>query len=522
MSSFEVIQLSHQQLPARTATRAPLGTGVKLQFDDAVDVVNGTCENISIGGIQVIAEEPRPQGTLVRFELDIEDGLIVRGLGEVVWMRARSSGGVNEPGMGIKFRFIEQRDRQVIFKLVSEHIKERLAQKHPGMEEPAPAVAAATLPAPPTVLEEAPTVTLQQPAPPSPAPSERPLKSIEQLMASQDADSSQGRVKAPATDLDQSFLTLQEQSLTPPAPASPTSAPTPVDTARLDTQTYRSPPPPESATADWPLQVEDLPGEGHLPSEGPLDDDETANPRVRPDDLGYVTDELYRPRAARRRGLPLIPIILLLLAGGCLLLYFYWDQIVGPSAPPPSTDSQTAAESTANESPTAQVDEASTPANSAPSEATPPSSAETNSLSTAVSTSSPSPPPPPVPPPPPPPVPPQKTAALRPFTQVLGITSTRLPGGVKIVIETNGSIADSRFSHFRLKGENPREVVKLKGVIKQFSLTPMAISGSPVNQVRVGYHPGPKELHIVLDMRDRSTHISQIRVRGKKLEVQLE
>ncbi len=121
----------------RSATRAPVGKPINLQFDDSMDVVEGLCENISIGGMFIQVANTRPKGSLVRFELQIDGSVAIRGLGEVVWNRAENAAAGNEPGMGIKFRFLEQRDRQMIFKLVSQHIKERLAkQQGPALPTP--------------------------------------------------------------------------------------------------------------------------------------------------------------------------------------------------------------------------------------------------------------------------------------------------------------------------------------------------------------------------------------------------
>ncbi len=136
----------------RSATRAPVGKAIKLQFDDSMDVVEGLCENISIGGMFIQVASTRPQGSLVRFELQLDDSTAVRGLGEVVWMRAKTAGPGRTAGIGIKFRFLEQRDRQLIFKMVSQHIKQRLASQQAG--RPAPATPPAT-----PVLEPPPPAT---------------------------------------------------------------------------------------------------------------------------------------------------------------------------------------------------------------------------------------------------------------------------------------------------------------------------------------------------------------------------
>lgn len=117
---------SDRNHPQRSATRAPVGRVVRLQFDDVIEVEEGLCGNVSIGGMYVDVPKGRPPGTLVRFELVMTAEQSVRGLGEVIWMKPAAHEGTGD-GMGIKFRFLEQRDRQMIFKLVSQHIKERLA-----------------------------------------------------------------------------------------------------------------------------------------------------------------------------------------------------------------------------------------------------------------------------------------------------------------------------------------------------------------------------------------------------------
>ena len=101
------------------------------------------------------------------------------------------------------------------------------------------------------------------------------------------------------------------------------------------------------------------------------------------------------------------------------------------------------------------------------------------------------------------------------------ISWTRRPGGVKVEIEADGAIRQGRFSYFRISGENPREVIKLKGVVQKYPQSVIPLTGSPVSRIRVGYHAN-KELHLVLDMLDSSTTISSVRTRGNTLEIFLE
>jgi len=64
--------------------------------------------NISIGGMFVEGENPRPVGTLVRFELRLDTGEPIKGVGEVVWIRPHSQGPEAPSGMGIQFGHLEE------------------------------------------------------------------------------------------------------------------------------------------------------------------------------------------------------------------------------------------------------------------------------------------------------------------------------------------------------------------------------------------------------------------------------
>lgn len=435
---------------------------VKLQYDGVAEVVDGICRNVSIGGMHIVTDSPRPQGSRVHFELGVADELDIRGIGEVVWMRAESAGPGREPGMGVKFRFLEQRDRQIIFKIVSEHIKRRLEHKHPGA------------PAPP----ERPAPAARRPAAPEPA--------------------------APPPAI-----------AAPPPEPDPSTAPEPP--AAPDSFFSELPPLPEPVMEPAPDQLlpplDDLPrhedeepqGEIELPTyrDGDFDAglDEPLPPETPPPDTGVY----YRQRPARRRDFPVLPVVALLLVAAVAAVYLGWDRIFGPStppAPPPPLAGE----------PAATAPEAAPPAAAAepPVDEAPPISVENETVS---------PPPPPPPPAPPPPAPPP--AALPEFTRVVDVSWTRRPGGVKVDIKTDGAIPPGRYDTFRLDGENPREVVRLKGVVARYETSEILVTGSPIRRIRIGYHAN-RELHVVLDMLDRTTRIQRLRVQGSTLEVFVE
>ncbi len=223
----------------RSATRAPVGRPIKLQFDDSMDVIEGHCRNVSIGGMFISFDDARPAGSLVRFELELEDDTAIRGLGEVVWMRSKNEFGGPESGFGLKFRFLEQRDRQLIFKLVSQHIKDRLSKREPAGEEEA-----ARLAPPAASLEQLGVAVPPAPEPPvspaSPAPEPAaPPPSPEPL---------------PEPELPFAPPPEPELPLGPPAPELPFEPPLPVAST------------PEPATAVRESQAFELPPEGELPA----------------------------------------------------------------------------------------------------------------------------------------------------------------------------------------------------------------------------------------------------------------
>lgn len=416
------------------------------------------CRNISIGGMLVGVEEPRAQGTLVRFDLEIEDGLSIRGLGEVIWMRPRNA--EREPEMGIKFRFLEQRDRQMILKLVSQHIKERLEKKH-STEEAAPPTKA---PSPPAGSPRVPPAAAASPAAALPGPS-YPTPATEAF---------------PPTPGSSAFEEEPRTSPQRPHPRSPTSAEpreTPLDAGALEMR---------------PQGAEDL-RQSYQPP-----------PPVRRGRGG-------RKRAVHRREFPLLPVVALLLLIVGSAGFLYRDAIFGPpveeppETPPPNEPSPKTppppglaagsiepVDSGAAEKPEENLTE---PPPLSVAQESPPA----GSRRPAAATARPKPPPP---------------AAPAPFRRVLDISWSRRPGGVRVEVTTDGSIAEGRVKSFRLEGESPREVVDLFGVSQGYGKDEIRLTGAPVERIRIGYHADKKELRLVLDMRDRTSRLSRIQTEG--------
>ncbi|MCP4660339.1 MAG: hypothetical protein GY856_33480 [bacterium] len=450
--------------PPRTATRAPVDRPVKLQFDDALEVTEAHCVNASIGGMLVLTDNLRPQGSLVRFELVIDEETSVRGLGEVIWTRAESAGRV--AGMGVKFRFLEQHDRQLILRFVSQYIKERLAQKHPpateAFDEPTPAD-----------LESIPggdeSITFEE---------------IEEHLELRPED----RAEPAAWDEDEAVYEPVAQGAEP------------------------------AAQGDEPEPAEKFPE----PAEQYEEDGEY-------EEYEYEDEEEYPHRPAPRRDFPLLPVIALILVAAGALLYVFWDSLLPSSEPPtaapgveagPPADGGTAGDGTTGEpggaggaggaEPIAAAIDAGTPA---------PAAAQERSAPEATARETPS-PPQPEPPPAAEPLPPPSVN----FSRIVDITWVDELPRLKIVITADGSIPGDRYKHIRLGGENPREVIRFTDVRQRYPSTELPVGGPGVRQIRVGYHKkaGGNELHLVLDMLDQHSRVTEILNRGSKLEVIVE
>jgi len=510
----------------RSATRAPVGQQIKLQFDDSMDVVEGACENISIGGMFIQVPATRPRGSLVRFELQIDNNIAIRGLGEVVWNRAKNAALSSEAGIGLKFRFLEQRDRQLIFKLVSQHIKERLAKQ----QAPAAAAPSPQLPTPP-------------PRPPESRPPEsRPPESTGSLTATSPRIASpdgpravdvvvDDRPRWPEPEPDDEEPTMvgrRSARMAAPSPpaASPSAAtppspglPTPLPGQRTDLyqsssgglddelDQMRTPPPsPRPPSADRDLDrggkspstagaydFDDLLGGAGVSSSGPVREDS-------------VVARYDLPTASKRRPLlPIAVVVLLLLAAAG---YWFRDALFGgdaaaaafdpPPPPAPAAAEPTGAsplEATAAEAAVAQPS-TSEPAPPPPRPAAPPRAAQ-----------SPSPSAPP--------------AARRLYSRVVDIRWDSQGGVFRVVVEADGTIPEDRYHHFRLDGDPPREVVQLRGVQQGYGQSQIAVGSPALRQIRIGYHEkkGGNELHVVLDMADPRARITAIRPIGSGLEI---
>ncbi len=110
------------------------------------------------------------------------------------------------------------------------------------------------------------------------------------------------------------------------------------------------------------------------------------------------------------------------------------------------------------------------------------------------------------------------------FERIVDIGWTPLKQrGIKITISADGPIPEGRYKHFRLDQTPPREVIRLLGVKERFSRASLTVDEPGVAQIRTGYHARPEgnELHVVIDLTDPRYQIGAITLRGSRLEVEI-
>ncbi len=524
-----------ERSPERSATRAPLGQPVRLQYDDAGEPVEGLCVNVSIGGMFVRVDELCRQGGLIRFDLSVGDGEAVRGLGEAIWREEPNSAYQERAGLGIKFRYLESGDRQKILRLVSQHIKERLVARHPEFQVDSSAketTPRAHLHAPSETLAEEPSqgksiATETSPRidgesgqgwealRPETAPRRESATSGQArgeraeapwrppALQPLEAESDRSRPMVPAAPEPQIAVTrplaagmtgsTEEPSVTSVSEATASSEPETAQSRSWESSPLESNPPEMQTPKVKTLDLEDL------PSVADLGESQSDVDWLRPVGGAPEARGSGRRRAGRAPWLWVAGILGLLLLTwllrGCLV-----PKVEGDSGAPAAVEGATAnpvssaeakppaMEKQAGEKPAPEVGEPVLTKRPEPPSALPTSS----------------------------------SAPSEPFRRVLALRWSSQARGGELVIQTDGRIPNGSFSHFRLEDGSVREVVRLRGVTEPFRGQARA-SGPWLQQIRTGLHRrgGGTELHVVLDLLDSRVAIQRVEARGDSLVVRL-
>jgi uncharacterized protein (TIGR02266 family) len=136
-----LIRTDMQSREPRISVSAP----VKIRYESILDFHEMQSVNISRSGMFLSCSDPRPVGTIIDFELGLADGLsLLKGKGEVV--RVASS---PMPGMGVRFRELDQEARRFLERIVMVNEQEGRAPSIPlDFITPAPAPSPTPSPSP--------------------------------------------------------------------------------------------------------------------------------------------------------------------------------------------------------------------------------------------------------------------------------------------------------------------------------------------------------------------------------------
>ena len=202
--------------------QAPAEPRIALQFEKFSAFVEGYGANLSLGGMFLATEERRPTGSIVDFEIKLADGFrLLKGLGEVLWIRPHAAGADLPAGMGVRFQALDDSGRELILRILEERVKTGL---EPFDVEQVPAdlaigaedatAAAGGVQAPPRAVAPAAEVPAPEPeaAPNAATAAPRSAPDLEQKILGEDGftllEAEQSLAGAGATRTDRAFEEL--------------------------------------------------------------------------------------------------------------------------------------------------------------------------------------------------------------------------------------------------------------------------------------------------------------------------
>lgn len=538
------------------STRMPLDAVVRLHFQGTVAYQNGFAANVSATGMFVKHPAPPPLGTQLVFEFNLgPERKPVQGAGEVVWVRDKYLGPGQPAGVGIRFLQLDSQSRDHIAEALFEYLEQSLSED--------------------SVLDSSGYSYLTEPDPPAAPAAASPFAS----------PVTAGRTEPFAGgDLDDIYSTPAARSAEPPAAAGPFDF---AALERLPGRDGAASPPPERQTdfsSFAPLDDTSFPTvslsrpaayarpEANPPSgvRVPFSDAAPLAPMAQMAPMAPIAPPpspalpmmgaaASSEKESSRSWLGVLLVVVLLGGGG----YFAWNQwgapwwkgrqapaasskpdlpapepkrqpeplpaatapettlaetvgvdprAVSPAAAPPQTAtsvapaSQTPDEATEEPSDVAAARET----NDAPPAAEPARPTERDAAREAV-TAAPRPP----------------AAAAPSETRASRLTGIEWQGGASgetaVLLAGDGAFAAGSFSYSELRGENPRVLVKLRGMESPYRGATPRGTGPLVRGVRTGFHAtsSGNEVHVVVDLARAGVKVLALEPDGTALRLTL-
>jgi uncharacterized protein (TIGR02266 family) len=494
------------------STRMPLDAVVRLHFQGTVAYQNGFAANVSATGMFVKHPAPPPLGTQLVFEFNLgAERKPVQGAGEVVWVRDRYLGPGQPAGVGIRFLQLDTQSRDHIAEALFEYLEQSLAEDSlldsSGFtyvsEEPAPSGSqlsdigeSGLLPLSPVPAAEGPGDRLATPEP-------------QRFDFAGEGESAEADTADTAETFDFAAFEKLPQRGAPPAESKRAfSVFSPLDdadpqTAKIVREALREEPPLPSmaaaaaAASDRPggswraaLLVLVLVGAGGYFAWKQWGDQLFGAPSAEASAPGGASEAPAEPPPAPK------PEPLTAAPGpGTLAQAVGVDpHAVSPAAAPPHSGGATA--------PPEEPSDVSAAAQSAVSAASAASAAEEPGAPVR-----------PVAEPRPPAAgastPPTDPAAASPAgaraERLVGIAwdaAADAPGQTSLILTGDAAFAPGSFSYSELGGENPRVLIRLKGMESPYRGAAPRGGGDLVRGVRTGFHltSTGNEIHVVVDL----------------------
>jgi uncharacterized protein (TIGR02266 family) len=109
----------------RDSRRVPIAAKVTFKFERFSGFISDYSANISPTGMFINTNQPEPPGSVLDFEFQLGDGFeIIRGKGEVVWIRAAAEGPSRPAGIGIRFLELSEGSKELIYRIVDQYVQD--------------------------------------------------------------------------------------------------------------------------------------------------------------------------------------------------------------------------------------------------------------------------------------------------------------------------------------------------------------------------------------------------------------
>lgn len=540
----------------RDSRRVPIATKVQFKFDRFSGFISEYSANISPTGMFIVTERPEAPGEILDLEFRLGDGFeIIKGQGEVVWVRSLAEGPSRPPGMGIRFLALSPGCQDLIYRIVDRYVAQggtpfdlAGAPTRPGGPSSGPEEAPSSVLAPVAAAAPEPPPLAREPDPfPELEGAAKDVAVLPWASSQKETSMPGGDVLPPLEPLDEIFHLEEAPPAVPSAgPAAsgaqsvlpfpsaagtrPLSEPDPFPPLDPDLDLSQAGPTvvgfdePLPDPPSYPESRSELPGAkdlfaSYLPQ--PASPPET--PHVRPLSTLAGGASVHQPR----RLLPLVAVVAAVLAvavAGFLLRsrVVEWTGFGGeevsaaeqapvlPRSAVPPDDPTLREEMGGLTSDLAGSRETPTSASSGspdePPSAQAPDETESRPLPEVVRRK-------------PAPAPSAGPAA----TVVERITFEKVPGGTTVVVWGNGALRPESYKRVSVDSP-PREVIQIRGIEQPFSPVRIVVGTPEVKQIRIGYHekPGGNELHVVVDLAGPQVRVDRIEPDGQRLRLRLQ